>query len=323
MADSTTTVPQISQSQRQKEVTSNENDNAAFPSMAFGRNPVTSAALTWGWMAGNVSVDGEPQRVAAGTVLLTASDTSYIYLEESGSPATMAVVASTSEPSGWPGPMSGKIALYEVVVGTVAPTSWVDKRVAIGVGGSAGGGSGTVTSVAATVPTDILSVSGSPVTGSGTLAISKVNQNANLVFAGPTTGGAAAPAFRSLVAADLPAQKCVIQMAVSDETTAITTGTAKLTFRMPHAMTLTEVRASLTASSSSGNPTVDINEGGSTILSTKLSIDSGELTSTTAATPAVISDASLADDAEITIDIDTAGTGAKGLKVALIGTRVA
>lgn len=90
---------------------------------------------------------------------------------------------------------------------------------------------------------------------------------------------------------------------------------------MPHAMTLTEVRASLSTSSSSGNPAIDVNEGGVSIFSTTLTIDSGEKTSTTAATPAVISDPSLADDAEITIDIDTAGTGAKGLKVYLIGTR--
>lgn len=113
----------------------------------------------------------------------------------------------------------------------------------------------------------------------------------------------------------------VVMIAVSDETTAITTGTAKVTFRMPWAMTLTAVRASLTTASSSGIPTVDINEGGTTILSTKLTIDASEKTSTTAATAAVISDATLADDAEITVDIDVAGTGAKGLKVYLIGTR--
>ena len=108
-------------------------------------------------------------------------------------------------------------------------------------------------------------------------------------------------------------------IAVGDETTAITTGTAKVTFRMPYAFTLTAVRASLNVASSSGTPTIDINEGGVTILSTKLTIDASEKTSTTAATPAVISDAALADDAEITIDIDTAGTGATGLKVYLIG----
>jgi len=110
-------------------------------------------------------------------------------------------------------------------------------------------------------------------------------------------------------------------VAISDETTAITTGTAKVTFRMPHAMTLTAVRASLTTASSSGTPTFDINEGGSSILSTKLTVDASELTSTTAATAAVISDSSLADDAEITIDVDTAGTGAKGAKITFIGTR--
>ena len=111
-------------------------------------------------------------------------------------------------------------------------------------------------------------------------------------------------------------------VAASDETTALTTGTAKITFRMPRAVTLTAVRASLTTAQASGSIfTVDINESGTSILSTKLTIDNTEKTSTTAATPPVISDTSLADDAEMTIDIDQIGNGtAKGLKVMLIGT---
>lgn len=117
---------------------------------------------------------------------------------------------------------------------------------------------------------------------------------------------------------NIPAE---IQLAASDETTDITTGTAKITFRMPYAMTVTAVRASLTTASTSGTPTIDINEGGTTILSTKITIDANEKTSTTAATAPVISDTSLADDAEITIDVDVAGTGAKGLKVLIKGTR--
>lgn len=112
-----------------------------------------------------------------------------------------------------------------------------------------------------------------------------------------------------------------IIIAVGDETTAVAVGTGKVTFRMPYAFTLTAVRASLTTASSSGTPTIDINEGGASILSTKLTIDATEKTSTTAAVPAVISDGALADDAEITIDIDTAGTGAAGLKVYLIGNQ--
>jgi hypothetical protein len=113
-----------------------------------------------------------------------------------------------------------------------------------------------------------------------------------------------------------------IALACSDETTALTTGTAKVTFRMPYAFTLTAVRASVTTAPTGSTLIVDINEGGSTILSTKLSIDASEKTSTTAASAAVISDTALADDAEITIDIDQIGStiAGAGLKVYLIGT---
>lgn len=121
------------------------------------------------------------------------------------------------------------------------------------------------------------------------------------------------------VKAAVPAQVCI---ACSDETTDLATGVAKTTFRTPAAMTLTDVRATVTTAPVGSVLTVDINEGGSTILSTKITVDASEKTSTTAATPAVISDAALADDAEITIDIDTIGSGTAGagLKVWLIGT---
>jgi len=61
-----------------------------------------------------------------------------------------------------------------------------------------------VTSVALSAP-NIFSVSGSPVTSSGTLGLSLASQAANYVWAGPTTGSAAAPTFRALVANDIPA----------------------------------------------------------------------------------------------------------------------
>jgi hypothetical protein len=113
----------------------------------------------------------------------------------------------------------------------------------------------------------------------------------------------------------------VYPIACSDETTAITAGTAKVTFRMPFACTLTSVRASLTTAQASGSIfTVDINESGTTILSTKLTIDNTETTSTTAATPPVISDSSIADDAIITVDVDQIGNGTgTGLKIILYG----
>ncbi len=141
------------------------------------------------------------------------------------------------------------------------------------------------------------------------LAVGGTNGHRLEVASGETTGVKWAP------------DPVVLAVAVSDETTAITTGTAKVTFRMPFAMTVTAVRASLGTASTSGDPVFDINEGGSSILGTKLSIDANEKTSTTAASAATITDSALADDAEITIDIDTAGTGAKGAKVYIIGTR--
>ena len=116
----------------------------------------------------------------------------------------------------------------------------------------------------------------------------------------------------------------VIQFPIGSETEAITTGTEKLTFRMPYDMTLTSVRASVATAPTGGSEiTVDINEGGTTVLSTKLTIDSTEKTSTTAAVAAVISDSSLADDAEITIDYDQVGNTIAGsdLVITLGGTR--
>lgn len=114
-----------------------------------------------------------------------------------------------------------------------------------------------------------------------------------------------------------------IAVAFSDETTAITAGAAKATFRMPFGMTLTSVKASLSTAQTSGSIfTIDLNEAGTSVLSTKLTIDNTEKTSVTAATAAVISDATLADDAEITIDVDQVGDGtAAGGKIYLKGVR--
>jgi hypothetical protein len=64
-------------------------------------------------------------------------------------------------------------------------------------------GAGSVTSVGLATPAEFI-VSGSPVTGSGTLTFTKASQSANLIYAGPSSGSAAAPTFRALVSADLP-----------------------------------------------------------------------------------------------------------------------
>ena len=65
-------------------------------------------------------------------------------------------------------------------------------------------GSSAVTSVSMTVPSTF-SIAGTPITTSGTLALSFVTQSANTFFCGPGSGSAATPAWRNLVYADIPA----------------------------------------------------------------------------------------------------------------------
>jgi hypothetical protein len=64
-------------------------------------------------------------------------------------------------------------------------------------------GGGSVSSVGLVLPA-IFTVSNSPVTTAGTLTAVLANQAPNLFFAGPGSGGSAAPTFRAIVAADLP-----------------------------------------------------------------------------------------------------------------------
>jgi len=76
------------------------------------------------------------------------------------------------------------------------------------------GGLGTVLSVGLAAP-NIFNVSGSPVTTTGTLTFTVAVQNANTVWAGPTTGAAATAAFRTLVLADIPSLSSLYDVAGS------------------------------------------------------------------------------------------------------------
>ena len=108
-------------------------------------------------------------------------------------------------------------------------------------------------------------------------------------------------------------------IAASDEATDLATGTGKVYFRMPYAGTLLAVKATVNTAPTGSTLICDINEAGTSVLGTKLSIDASEKTSDTAASAATITDSALANDAEITIDIDQVGStvAGKGLKVYL------
>lgn len=125
----------------------------------------------------------------------------------------------------------------------------------------------------------------------------------------------------SLAASDLGV--ALVTLLVSDPAgSAITTGDGKAYYRISSAlngMNLVSVAAALTTVSSSGIPTVQIANVTDSVdmLSTKLTIDANETDSSTAATAAVIDTAhdDVATADMLRIDIDVAGTGAKGLIV--------
>ena len=91
-----------------------------------------------------------------------------------------------------------------IPVGPAGPPGPTGAQGPQGLPGKDGGGAGTVTSVALSLPSDF-GLSGSPITTSGTLTVTRNAQAANVVMAGPASGANAVPTYRALVAADIPA----------------------------------------------------------------------------------------------------------------------
>lgn len=118
--------------------------------------------------------------------------------------------------------------------------------------------------------------------------------------------------------------KRVIQVKVIDDATTLTTGDGKVIFLVPQELNgynLVGANAFVTTVSSSGTPTVQIRNVTDSVdmLSTRITIDASEYTSYTAAAAAVV-DATYDDVAtgdRLAVDVDVAGTGAKGLGIVL------
>lgn len=143
-----------------------------------------------------------------------------------------------------------------------------------------------------------------------------------------TTAAAALTAAQTEIAD----QKRTVELLVSDPGgSAITTGDGKVYFRVPTLLNghnLVSVGASVSTVSSSGIPTVQLRrlrltnattQAAADMLTTKLTIDASEFDSKDATTAAVIDTSN--DDVQtgdqINVDIDVAGTGAKGLVVTM------
>jgi hypothetical protein len=105
-----------------------------------------------------------------------------------------------------------------------------------------------------------------------------------------------------------------LSVAISDETTALTSGATKLVVYAPRNFVVSKVKVSLSTSGST-TTTVDVNVGGSSILTSPISLTANTFVASTTA----ISSPSISEDNRITFDIDAAGSDAAGLKCYLIG----
>jgi hypothetical protein len=147
------------------------------------------------------------------TVAISAGNVAHASTHAAG--GSDPITISESQVSNLSTDLAGKQALDSdlTAIAGLTPTNddiiqrkagaWVNRTVAQLSADLVAAGAGTVTSVALTVPGVIFSVSGSPITGAGTLNFSLLSQTQNRVFAAPN-GSSGTPSFRALVAADIP-----------------------------------------------------------------------------------------------------------------------
>ena len=131
MADSTSPLDLIADSQAQKEVTANAAFNAASPATLYARRATTTSLLTWGYYGGRWNGSA----IANGTVALTASTTNYVVaLRSTGAVSTSTATTNWNNTTDY-------LRLYLVVTNTTTVASYEDHRQAIGASGSGGGAS--------------------------------------------------------------------------------------------------------------------------------------------------------------------------------------
>lgn len=118
--------------------------------------------------------------------------------------------------------------------------------------------------------------------------------------------------------------EAILQIKVFADTDTVTIGDGKIIIVVSDdmdGMNLVDADAAVTTVSSSGTPTVQIRNitQAADMLTTRITIDVSEFTSYTAATPPVVDTANddVATGNLIAVDVDVAGTGAKGLIVTL------
>lgn len=175
----------------------------ARPTVSFSRRQAATSGLT----AQSFAADGS--NVTTGEI-----DPSVLPLASSSTPGIVEPDNTTITVDPATGIITAVGATSTLVVTdgttTITPTGMITFVGAVVTGTTpnavvtiTGGGSGTVTSVGLSLPAEF-TVTGTPVTTSGTLTATWATESANLVFAGPSSGSPATPTFRSLQTADYP-----------------------------------------------------------------------------------------------------------------------
>lgn len=185
-------------------------------------------------------------------------------------------------------------------------TNWVNATIPLT--------SGTVTSVGLSLPS-IFSVSGSPVTSSGTLTATLVSQTANTVFAAPN-GSAGAPTFRALVAADIPTLPITTKVSAGNWVVFYSNGTGGIV-ELPVGAANTFLRGNGTTAA----PTFSTITGSEITGAALTKTDDTNVTLTLGGTPAtaLLRAASLTLGWTGTLAVSRGGTGAGTLTGVVIG----
>jgi hypothetical protein len=222
-----------------------------------------------------------------GTLTATLSTTSANYVFAgpttglATTPTFRALVAADIPSLNYAPPTSGTSLLYGNNAG-----GFSNATVSTGLSFTGGTLSNTgVTSVGLSLP-NIFTISTSTVTTTGTLTATLSTTSANYVFAGPTTGSATTPAFRTLVAADIPSLDASKITSGTIATARLATGTATTTTFLRGDQTWATISSSGTPGGSNGQ--IQFNNsssfGGATYASWDATNNSFNLTATPTAT---------------------------------------
>lgn len=271
---------------------------AALPTFATETNTV----------AGEVNTNATTATTQAGIATTQAGTATT----QAGNASASAAAASASALTALNAPGTSATSTTSLTIGTGAKSLTIQTGKSIVVGMTL-----VITRTSAPTTTRMSGVVSSYDSGTGALGVTVDSVTGSGTHTDWTVSLSAA-----VIGSDLG--KRVIQVKVIDDATTLTTGDGKVIFLVPQELNgynLVGAAAFVTTVSSSGTPTIQIRNVTDAVdmLSTRITVDANEYTSYTAAAAAVV-DATYDDVAtgdRLAVDVDVAGTGAKGLGIVL------